>query len=363
MSKIKSVLHQRSFRRACQERLRGARPARVGRRQMAVRTRHVVTLLIVALVAGGCVFPEDHPLHRAGRNRTIDAAVPIPTQNSMSNKGEEASSEPADVGDAEPLPIFDTHVHYSRDAWSVFSPRQIVDKLDASNVWRALVSSSPDEGTRMLYAVAPERIAPFLRPYHDAATSGNWYRAPKIVDYLLDRLGNHPYDGIGEFHLHAPVNVELPSVRQTLAEAVARDIYLHIHADADTVAAVFAVEPRAKVLWAHAGMTEPPQEVSAMMDSHANLWTDLSYREYEIAPEGELAPAWRALFLRHPERITVGSDTWVTLRWKGYDHIIAQHRVYLEQLPREVAEQLAYRNAARLFGAGQFEQILHAESP
>ena len=85
------------------------------------------------------------------------------------------------------LPIFDTHMHYSQDAWAAFTPEQIIAKLEAVNVPRALVSSSPDEGTRMLYELDPDRIVPSLRPYHGEFNSSNWYVDPVIVDYLVGR--------------------------------------------------------------------------------------------------------------------------------------------------------------------------------
>ena len=41
---------------------------------------------------------------------------------------------------AEQLPIFDTHMHYSRGAWEPYGPGRIMDILDAAGVARALVS-------------------------------------------------------------------------------------------------------------------------------------------------------------------------------------------------------------------------------
>ncbi len=89
---------------------------------------------------------------------------------------------------------------------------------------------------------------------------------------------------------------------------------------------------------------------SGALDKHRNLWVDISIREYEIAPQGELDSSWQALFLRHPERITMGSDTYIPTRWGMYEKIIEFDRHWLNQLPREVAEKISYRNALRLFG-------------
>lgn len=86
------------------------------------------------------------------------------------------------------LPIFDTHVHYKAPAWEVYPPDVIIDLLEKTGVVKALVSSTPDEGTRMLYEADPERIVPFLRPYHDDINSGNWYLKERVFPYILERL-------------------------------------------------------------------------------------------------------------------------------------------------------------------------------
>jgi predicted TIM-barrel fold metal-dependent hydrolase len=115
------------------------------------------------------------------------------------------------------------------------------------------------------------------------------------------------------------------------------------------VETIFSYEPAVKILWAHAGMSDPPDVVSGMFDRHKNLWVDISIREYEIAPNGRLSPEWKKLFLEHPDRITIGSDTWVNAQWDNYEAIIAFDRDWLAQLPDEVARQIAFGNAKRLF--------------
>lgn len=248
------------------------------------------------------------------------------------------------------LPIFDTHVHYSLNSWNQFSPKDILAKLQNANILRALVSSSPDEGTRRLYALDPVRILPGLRPYHGDVGSGNWTEHDDTLPYIQERIESPIYATFGEIHVHLD-NVESPIFRHAVRQAVERGLLLHIHSDAATVRAVFTLEPQARILWAHAGLIESPPVVSALLDEFENLWTDISIREYSIAPSGTLAPEWRALFLKHPDRITIGSDTWIPERWSSYENIIEFDRTWLNQLPREVAEQIAYGNAVRLFGS------------
>ena len=53
-------------------------------------------------------------------------------------------------------------------------------------------------------------------------------------------------------------------------------------------------DPAVKVLWAHAGMHEPPEVVGAHLDRYPRLWTELSFRAAAVAPGRRL----RALFER-----------------------------------------------------------------
>src|SRR5918912_3519774 len=82
------------------------------------------------------------------------------------------------------LPIFDAHLHYNRDQWSVYSVDDILALLDSAGVQKAFVSSTPDDGTLMLYDRAPDRIVPDLRPYRVPSDQFSWTRDPSILDYL-----------------------------------------------------------------------------------------------------------------------------------------------------------------------------------
>ncbi len=249
----------------------------------------------------------------------------------------------------ERLPIIDTHVHYNTPAWEVYPPDAIINLLKKSGVVKALVSSTPDEGTRMLYKEDPERIIPFLRPYHDDINSSNWYLKDQVFPYTLKRLEMPIYKGIGEFHIHNHIDTDSPIIQKTVRLAVERDLYIHVHSDHRAVETIFSYEPKVKILWAHAGMSDPPDVISSMFDRHKNLWVDISIREHEIAPNEKLAPEWEKLFLKHADRITIGSDTWINAQWDNYEAIIAFDRKWLAQLPDDVARQIAFENAKRLF--------------
>lgn len=253
---------------------------------------------------------------------------------------------------AEPLPIFDTHAHYSQGAWADFSPRELERKLEDAGVAWALISSSPDEGTLTLVDYDAGRFIPELRPYRGQVGSGNWADDDATPGYLAERLkrgaGKHPYRGIGEFHLLRVEDARTPVLQAVARMAVARDILLHVHAGADPVQALFALEPKLRILWAHAGMSTPPEEIRRMMERHVNLWADVSFRAEDILAAKGLDPTWKSLLLAYPERFMIGTDTYTSSRWEDYGWLIASHRAWLGLLPPKVAKAIAHGNALRV---------------
>ncbi len=245
------------------------------------------------------------------------------------------------------LPIVDAHIHYSRDDWPVLSPDRVLEILTAANVRRALVSSTPDEGTLMLHARAPARIVPFLRPYRTRADMATWPDDPAIARYVEERLGRGIYRGIGELHLGSEAT-EAPTVRRLVELAAARRIFVHAHVDAVTVERLLTRYPGVRILWAHAGMSAGPATVERLLDRFPALWVELALRG-DVAPGGVLDPAWRALFFRRPDRFMVGTDTWTTSRWEAVVDGMRDVQRWLARLPRAVAERLAFRNADALF--------------
>jgi len=256
------------------------------------------------------------------------------------------------IGDAiGEVPIFDAHMHYKEPAWRQFPVSTVIELMDRAGVAMALVSSTPDEGTIMLWEYAPERIVPELRPYHGGAGSSNWTKAPGMLTYLEKRLETYPHRGIGEFHIHRLDPDDEAFLKDVAALATRHGIPLHIHSGAKPVELFYGFDPDLTILWAHAGMIEPPEVVGPMLDRHPRLYADTSYREHDIlGADGGIDPAWRAVITAHPDRFLVGTDTWANGQWSDYQELIAVNRRWLGQFPREIAEMIAYKNAEKLFG-------------
>lgn len=255
------------------------------------------------------------------------------------------------LADTKDRPIFDTHVHYSHGAWDVYSPAQIIEKFDKAGVGKALVSSRPDDGTLKLYNIAPKRVVPGFRPYKESTSTSDWYNDPDLVPYSKERLARGLHRVFGEVHLFSLDAVDAPNMDKYLAMVAKHGLILQPHSDAAVVRALFKKMPDLKILWAHAGMSEPASVVGEMLDTYPNLWTETSFREDEIMTANGIDKEWEAVFLRHPDRIMIGTDTWVADRWHDYRGLVEGHRAWLKHLPSDVADRIAYKNAEGLLGA------------
>lgn len=119
----------------------------------------------------------------------------------------------------------------------------------------------------------------------------------------------------------------------------------------------------AKIIWDHAGWDNTGERTVALMrdllTKHANLY--MSFREGDtgglpqnrpLDSEGKLKDEWLKLFTNFSDRFVIGGDVFFstpntkTADLPGkFDNEIK----ILEQLPTEVAEEVAYKNAIKLF--------------
>lgn len=245
------------------------------------------------------------------------------------------------------LPIFDAHIHYNRDAWGLYSVDDVLALFDQAGVPRAFVSSTPDDGTLMLWQRAPDRIVPSLRMYRANADQATWTRDASLLGDIQDRLQSGvPFRGIGEFHLFTGQSENV--MPRAIAEIGANgNLILHAHAGAWALEELLAIRPDISVVWAHAGLSEPPSTVERVVANHPNVWVELALRT-DVAPGGRLDPVWASLFERYPDRFMIGTDTWIPSQWTRLPALMDNVRVWLRQLPPELASAIAYGNAERL---------------
>jgi hypothetical protein len=251
----------------------------------------------------------------------------------------------AETEDEDLLPIFDAHIHYSHDAWEAFAPDDAIRRLREAGVKRAMVSSSSDKGTQMLYDAAPEFVIPVLRPYRKRGELQTWMHDETVIPYLKERLQKYRYAAIGEFHIDGE-EANTPVVREVVKLAKQYDLMLHVHSDAAAIRLIFEQDPEARILWAHAGF-EFAETVRELLVQHDNLWADLSFR-YDAFANGSFLPEWNELVLDHADRFLLGIDTFTPQRWLQIGEVMSWQRDLLDALPEPAARMIAYENGERI---------------
>jgi len=249
-----------------------------------------------------------------------------------------------------PMPIFDSHSHYSLADSLALSPEQIQQRYDRNHIIGALISSTPTTKTELLYQAMPNRIIPFLSLYKTKANKPNWMLDLTTLNNLNATLNHFSYQGIGEFHIFKQ-DVYSPVLTQVIKIAQQRDLTVMIHGDAEIVDRIFKLAPNTTVIWAHLGTHPTPEFLSQVFKRHPKkLYMDTSVRDtLFVTSEGQLKPEWRTFFIQHQDKLLAAIDTFSTQRWLKFDDAVSQIRLWLEQLPQPVAEKIAYQNALKLF--------------
>src|SRR5256885_9717356 len=212
----------------------------------------MVRLWLVAVVLlAACGMPA---VGSPSPSATAAVAVASPTPRPTPSPSPTPSPTPS------VLPIFDAHMHYSRESWAAYPPEKIQALLDSLSVTSALVSSAPDEGTFRLKAVLGDRVIPMLGPYRNGSDVFSWARDGTIVPYVESAYRAGQHRGFGEFHPN--VGPITPPVGPSgIAFPQSESLFPQAHADARAGAELLDyVGADQIVLWAHAGVTATPAQ-------------------------------------------------------------------------------------------------------
>ncbi|MEJ6000671.1 amidohydrolase family protein [Paucibacter soli] len=258
-------------------------------------------------------------------------------------------------------PLFDAHLHYNVEAQQPHPLADVLGRMQRSGVRAVLANSRPNAGTLSLATAldatraAGVRVVPFVRLYRDRADYGGWFADESIYQMVLDELARGtpagPYRGLGEFHLYDSAHADGPVAIKLMRLAEQRGLLVLAHVDDVAIDKLMAHAPKARLIWAHAGIGGAPIErVRELLQRYPGLLAELSYRPGLTDASGHLSPAWQALLSQQPERFLIGSDTWINQRWQYYEGLMSEARLWLGDLPAPAARLIAWGNGARLFG-------------
>ena len=216
----------------------------------------------------------------------------------------------------------------------------------------------------------PAWIAQAVRKYPDLVLPGVPVADPTAPDAAarLDAaLAPGKFRAIGEVHLRQisrkiDRDSGAPAFAKILEVAAKHGVPVVIHdelTDQATAALgrALAAHPKTVIVLAHAG-EGPPARIEPLLARHPNLVVDLSGMHFQRTPAlatatGPLDPAWKTLIEKMPDRFVIGIDLWAPRFFepKILDRMIGWTRRILGELSPAVAEQVAYRNAAKLYRA------------
>ena len=245
-------------------------------------------------------------------------------------------------------PIFDAHLHYSAEDAQLLSPQAILHLLDINTIPYAVVTSTSSTHVSKLYQLAPERIVPLLGIYHNPVDKSSWTNDKTLIPYLEKELERGYWRGIGEIHIFSD-DRHSKVFERIITLASARQLPLLIHSDPSVIDKLYEIAPKQTVIWAHAGTFPYPDLVSNYLRRYPNLLIDVSMRDERIAPDGIINDDWYELFITYPDRVLIGVDTYSTSRWNRFNSAVGTMRHWLAQLPDDIALQIAFVNAAKLY--------------
>jgi len=256
-------------------------------------------------------------------------------------------------------PLIDAHSHRpsakSMDAYVAAMKRHNIAKVVLLGV-----GGVQKDDAQWIAAAArayPDRVVPGL-PIPDP-TRGD---AAGTLDVELARTKARV---MGEVHLRQvsrkldrnPNDAAFLDILKLGAE---RGVPIVIHYELTPAAAAqlekaLAARPDAVVVLAHAGEAKPA-DLEKILARNTNLRVDLSGMHFQRTPslateKGPLDARWKALIEKMPDRFLMGIDVWAPRLFEPamLDRLMQWTRRVLGELPPNVAERVAWKNAATVY--------------
>lgn len=265
----------------------------------------------------------------------------------------------------------DAHIHYNWDQAEVISARAVVEKLKKQNVGLTLISSTPSHLALDVKKIAGDWVVPFFSPYTHELGKRDWFLDKTVVKKAAAGLEQGKYYGVGEIHFMAGFlpRPDNDVFRGLMNLARRHDVPALIHVDAANekyFLGICKAHPEVKIIFAHAGGNLKPAHIRSVLEQCANVWVDFAARDdwrYGGLTDqnGLLLPAWRKLVLSYPEQFITGTDpVWRVTRtqswdepddgWDHYQKLYNYHQTWLNDLPDDVQNKIAWENVRTLLG-------------
>jgi predicted TIM-barrel fold metal-dependent hydrolase len=156
-----------------------------------------------------------------------------------------------------------------------------------------------------------------------------------------------------DLHMEAvPADMPLPANLKSPPNAP------QLHANIAAFERLLAHNPRAKIIWAHAGSDgtgfRTPDLCRRLLVAHANLYMEIKAdplahgKNYPLA-DGKIKPEWLKLFEDFPDRFIIGTDQHYP-EPKGQDQRWQEMVLLFNQLPVDLRHKIGTENIAHIYG-------------
>jgi len=135
-----------------------------------------------------------------------------------------------------------------------------------------------------------------------------------------------------------------------------------LHGNFAALERLLAHNPRAKLVWAHAGADNTgyrsPELMRPLLQRHPNLYMEIKYdpnalgKNPPIGPDGKLKPEWLKLYEDFPDRFLIGSDQHYEPSAHGPLTRAQANALLLNQLSVSLRQKIGMENPLRLYHFG-----------
>lgn len=290
----------------------------------------------------------------------------------------QAQPLPASIQLAKTVPIADVHLH-NYEAYSAGSFKELMDRNNVQ--WAGAVGYLNDD----MRAVLKDRYIPAIgqRELVDILREGRSFTDPdqwifkRLFKKAEDGFKDGSLKGFGELHtdnyfssprpeFRRRFRLDNPMMRQAYELANRYGAFIQIHSGMnevfkDDLLRLSTEFPHVTTILSHCLPLSRPDDLRNLFQQRKNIMCELSaggpvhastsanLGDGKIYTPNGLKPAWKNLIEEFPTQVMLGSDTCCGLE-RRYDEIIQEQREQLlPYLTPTTLEQVAYKNAVRLF--------------
>lgn len=162
---------------------------------------------------------------------------------------------------------------------------------------------------------------------------------------------------------NVPIDLHMEAVPEDMDSNLKTPNPPRLHGNFTALERLLAHNPRAKLIWAHAGQDNTgfrtPELMRGLLSRHPNLYMEIKYdptalgKNPPVDASGKLKPEWLKLYEDFPDRFIIGSD-------QHYDPLATTplaraqaNAKLLDQLPPDLRRKIALENPLRLYNQKQ----------